>query len=139
MSNHSIDIEKNQEVRLAAKKKKARRKKIFINILLFILSVGFWGAAVYYGYTYAKDYIDTSIHNVQQENAVSLHQLTEQIQQLNQEIAILRQSIEATDSTLSSSTSVQERIDSRLEELDHQLGVLERSLQILKEAPNVQN
>lgn len=139
MSNQIADIDKTREVRESARKKKTRRKKIWINILVFILSIGVWAAVVYYGYTYAKGYVDTSIKNVQQENAINIQQLTGEIQSLNQEIINLRLSIENTDSTLSNSTSVQERIDERLGELDRQLEELEKSLQILKEAPNVQN
>lgn len=135
MSNQVAGVDNAREVRESARRKKEKRRKIWMNILIFILSVGFWGAAVYYGYTYAKDYIDTAIRNVQQENAMNIQQLTDEIQSLNQEIINLRHSIENTDSTLSNSTSVQERIDERLGELDNQLTQLERSLQILKEAP----
>ncbi|SNS63223.1 hypothetical protein SAMN05446037_101527 [Anaerovirgula multivorans] len=139
MSNQVAGLDNTREVRESARRKKEKRKKIWVNILIFLLSIGFWGAAVYYGYTYAKDYIDTSIRNVQQENAINIQQLTSEIQSLNQEIINLRLSIENTDSTLSNSTSVQERIDERLGELDDQLKQLEKSLGILKEAPNVKN
>jgi len=125
--------------RTQAKRKKKKNKKIWINILIFILSVGLWGAAVYYGYTYAKNYIDTAIKNVQQENAFNVQQLTDQINLLSQEIKNLRDSIEDTDSSLSYSAKVQKRIDNKLEALDEQLEELEKSLEILKEAPDVQN
>lgn len=125
--------------RTQAKRKKKKSKKIWINILIFILSVGFWGAAAYYGYTYAKNYIDISIKNVQQENALNVQQLTDQISLLNQEIKNLRDSIEDADSSLSYSAKVQRRIDKKLEDLDEQLEELEKSLEILKEAPDVQN
>lgn len=139
MTSQVADLDNAAEARGIARRKKQRRKKIIINILVFILSLGFWGAAVYYGYTYAKDYVDTAINNVQQENAMNIQELTGEIQLLNQEIKNLRLSIEATDSTLSSSSSLQERIDERLGELDYQLNQLEKSLEILKEAPNVKN
>ncbi len=121
----------------ATKKKKQRFKKILINIAVFIVSAGVWYAAAYYGYTYAKGYVDTSIRNVQQQNAMNIKQLTEKIEALGQEIAGLREHIEEADSTISSSTSVQRRIDDKLIDLQSQLKELERTLNILKEAPNV--
>jgi predicted nuclease with TOPRIM domain len=135
----NANIPETEVSRMDTRKKKQRNKKIFINIVIFILSAGVWCAAAYYGYTYAKDYIDTSIRNVQQENAVNIQQLTERMEMLGHEITGLRERIEETDSTLSSSTSVQRRIDRQLGDLEDQLEELERALQILKEAPNVQN
>jgi DNA repair exonuclease SbcCD ATPase subunit len=135
----NANIPETEVSRVDAKKKNQKNKKIFINIVIFILSAGVWYAAAYYGYTYAKDYIDTSIRNVQQENAVNIQQLTERMEMLGHEITGLRERIEETDSTLSSSTSVQRRIDRQLGDLEDQLEELERALQILKEAPNVQN
>lgn len=126
-----------ETTRMDAKKKKSKAKKIFINIAVFIVSAGVWYAAAYYGYTYAKDYIDTSIRNVQQQNAMNIQQLTERMEALGQQIAGLREHIEEADSTISSSTAVQRRIDDKLEDLEDQLKDLERALDILKEAPNV--
>jgi septal ring factor EnvC (AmiA/AmiB activator) len=126
-----------ETTRMDARRKKQRTRKILINIALIIASAGLWCAAVYYGYTYAKDYIDTSIRNVQQQNAMNIQQLTERMEALGQEISGLRESIEDADSTISDSTSVQRRIDEKLEDLEDQLGELERALEILKEAPNV--
>ncbi|MDD2574250.1 MAG: hypothetical protein WCS98_06780 [Bacillota bacterium] len=131
------NIPETDTTRMDAKKKKSKAKKILINIAVFIVSAGVWCAAAYYGYIYAKDYIDTSIRNVQQQNAMNIQQLTERMEALSQEIAGLREHIEEADSTISSSTSVQRRIDDKLEDLEDQLEDLERALDILKEAPNV--
>ena len=131
------NIPETESSRMDARRKKQRTRKILVNIAIFIVSVGLWCAAVYYGYTYAKDYIDTSIRNVQQQNAMNIQQLTERMEVLSQEISGLRESIEEADSTISDSTSVQRRIDDKLEDLEDQLGELERALEILKEAPNV--
>lgn len=139
MEKDMVLQEESEEQKVQGRRKKNKNKKIWINILIVILSISFWGTAVYYGYHYAKDYIDTAIKNVQQENALNIQALTERIESLSQEIHHLRDSIENTDSTISNSTEVQERIDEKLEALDDQLKTLERSLQILKEAPNVQN
>ena len=133
----NVEIPETETTRMDARRKKQRTRKILINIVLFIVSAGVWGAAVYYGYTYAKDYIDTSIRNVQQQNAMNIQQLTERMEALGQEISGLRESIEDADSTISDSTSVQRRIDEKLEDLEDQLEELERALEILKEAPNV--
>lgn len=133
----NVEIPETETTRMDARRKKQRTRKILINIALFIASAGVWCAAVYYGYTYAKDYIDTSIRNVQQQNAMNIQQLTERMEALGQEIAGLRESIEEADSTISDSTSVQRRIDRKLEDLEDQLEELERALEILKEAPNV--
>ena len=133
----NVEIPETETTRMDARRKKQRTRKILINIVLFIASAGVWCAAVYYGYTYAKDYIDTSIRNVQQQNAMNIQQLTERMEALGQEIAGLRERIEEADSTISSSTSVQRRIDDKLEDLEDQLDQLERALEILKEAPNV--
>jgi septal ring factor EnvC (AmiA/AmiB activator) len=132
-------VQETGKNRAGTRKDSKRRKKIWINLLLIILSAAVWAAAVYYGYTYAKGYIDTSIRNVQQQNAVNIQQLTERIEQMSQEISKLQESIEDADSNISSSKSVQRRIDDRLEELDDQLRELQKSLEILKEAPNAQN
>lgn len=131
------NIPETESSRMDARRKKQRTRKILVNIAIFIVSVGLWCATVYYGYTYAKDYIDTSIRNVQQQNAMNIQQLTERMEVLGQEISGLRESIEEADSTISDSTSVQRRIDDKLEDLEDQLEELERALEILKEAPNV--
>ena len=133
----NVEIPETETTRMDARRKKQRTRKILINIVLFIVSAGVWGAAVYYGYTYAKDYIDTSIRNVQQQNAMNIQQLTERMEALGREISGLRESIEEADSTISDSASVQRRIDEKLEDLEDQLEELERALEILKEAPNV--
>ncbi len=135
--DRNAKIQETEQSRMDARRKKQRIKKIFINIVVFIVSAGVWCAAAYYGYIYAKDYIDTSIRNVQQENAMNIQQLTERMEALGQEIAGLRENIQEADSTISNSTSVQRRIDNQLEDLEDQLEELERALEILKEAPNV--
>lgn len=133
----TTNVSEMETSRMDAKKKKQRTKKILINIAIFLVSAGVWCAAAYYGYMYAKDYIDTSIRNVQQQNAMNIQQLTERMEALGQEIAGLREHIEEADATISDSTSVQRRIDDQLEDLEDQLEELERALEVLKEAPNV--
>lgn len=127
------------QTRERSKKKNKKNKKIWINVLIFILSAGIWSGVVYYGYTYAKNYIDVSIKNVQQENGTNIQKLSEDIELLSAEIKRLKNRIESTDDTISGSTEVQEKIDTKLSDLDGQLKTLEKSLKILQEAPNAQN
>lgn len=135
----NIAIQKADQKEEHSRQKKKKAKKIWINVLVFVISAGVWSSAVYYGYTYAKNYIDMSIKNVQQENAINIQAVSDRINVLSNEINSLKNSINNTDSTISDSTIVQERIDKKLKTLDIQLKTLEKSLQILKEAPNGEN
>ncbi|MBF8982703.1 hypothetical protein IZY60_04030 [Lutibacter sp. B2] len=128
-------IQEEEHVKRTTKKK----NKIWINVLILCISVGIWSTVVYYGYTYSKNYIDRSIKNVQQENALNIQALSGKIELLSNEIRNLKNSIDNTDDTIAGSTIVQEKIDEKLKALDNQLGTLEKSLKILKEAPNGQN
>ncbi|PAB60618.1 hypothetical protein [Anaeromicrobium sediminis] len=124
---------------MESRREKKKGSSIWISILIFIVSAGVWSAVAYYGYTYAKDYIDTSIQKVQQENALNIKGVNEQIQLLTGEIKDLRSNIRDTDDSISDSAEVQEEIDDKLKSLDSQLKKLESSLKILQEAPNVKN
>lgn len=116
-----------------------KRNKVVTNILIFLVGVGFWSIVMNYGYTYAKNYIDTSINNVRHENVMNIKELNDQIIMLGKSINELKSSIDDTDTTISSTTDVQKRIDNKLEELDNRLKELQKSLYILKDAPNVKN
>ena len=135
----STKFEQQDGQPLAATGRKKKANSLWTTIALALASIGLWGALVFFGYSYAKDYIDTSIRNVQQENSMHIKQLTEEVQALRQEIIYLNESLISTGSTLSSSTSLQDRIDERLAALDRNLKELENSLRILKEAPSVSN
>ena len=121
--------------RRSSKSKRKRINKVVTNILIFIIVIGFWCVVINYGYTYAKDYIDTSINNVRQENVMNIEELNDQIKLLSNSIKELNNSIDDTDTTISSTTDVQKRIDNKLEELDAKLKELEKSLSVLKEIP----
>jgi len=131
-------------------KRKKRNKNsgtsIWIKVLLFIISLGIWCGIVYYGFIYAKEYIDTSINNVQQSNIMAVEQLKEEVKIVNSEINRLRieiqdlkEEVRDTDSTLDNTNSIQEDIDKRLKYLDEKLIELQESLRILEGAPNVKN
>ncbi|TCO74931.1 hypothetical protein [Marinisporobacter balticus] len=134
-----MTLSQEGQVKERSKKKNKKNNKIWIKLLIFLVSVGVWSGAVYYGYTYAKNYIDGSIKNVQQQNALNIQNLSEEIELLSQEIKNLKNRIENTGDTISDSTVVQEKIDKKLLDLDGQLKTLEKSLKILREAPNGQN
>lgn len=106
---------------------------------IIALSLGIWALVVYFGYGYAREYIETSLQQVRQENLSSIQQLTEEIQILKQEVNGLTERIILTGSTISGSSSLQDQIDRRLEVLDKNLKELEKSLKILQEAPHGKN
>lgn len=131
----SLNIEHNTEQNQVLSRKEKKNTNTQKTIIFLVLGVSLWGAIAFFGYTYAKEYIDTSIKQVQQENALNVQQLTEEVQALKQEVINLTDSIISTGSTISSSTSLQDQIDQRLEKLDQNLKELENSLRILQEAP----
>ena len=118
-----------------SKRKAKTVKKRAINVVIFLICISLWGGVVYYGYINAKSYIDTSIQNVQQQNAMNLSDINEQILLLQNEISELRGSIENTGISLSDTGSLQKSIDRQLDALDDRLRELEKSLKVLQEAP----
>ncbi|MDK2920202.1 MAG: hypothetical protein PWQ37_2935 [Candidatus Petromonas sp.] len=141
---NSLHSESYKSKRVKGNKNKGKR--IWINILLFIISIGLWGTIVYYGYINAKAYIDDSINRIEQNNAMAVQQLKEEMKIINSEIKRLRSEIKDlkeevrdADSTLTNSNDIQEGIDKKLKYLDDKLKDLQESLDILKEAPNVEN
>lgn len=139
-----LKAEKYQSKRTKGRKGKGR--KLWVTIILFIISIGLWGTIVYYGYNYAKEYIDTSIASVQQNNIMAVEQLREDVKIVNSEIKRLQREVEDlkdevrdADSALTDSNDIQENIDEKLKYLDDKLNELQKSLKILEEAPNVKN
>lgn len=133
-----MDTEFNLENQYSSRTEKKKDKKtnhVLRTVVLFLIALGVWTGIVYFGYTYAKDYVDNSIKNVQQENAMNIKELNEQIKILQTEIRNLSGSMENAGLTISNTSGVQERIDEKLKSLDSQLKKLENSLRILKEAP----
>lgn len=116
-------------------KKNKTTRQARIKILVWVLSIAVWLGIVYYGTTMAKDYIDVSIKNVEQANAIGLKDINEQVLELKAEIIALRDSIKDTDNSLSSTGQLQESIDEQLTALNSRLEELEASLKLLKEAP----
>lgn len=109
--------------------------KIILYILILSFSIWGWNRIVDIGYAHAKNYVDTAIEHVRQENALNVQQLQERMDELSDEMRALRNAVESTDETLSGSATIQKDIEERLGALDDQLEDLERSIKILREAP----
>ncbi|MEN6387079.1 MAG: hypothetical protein ABFD79_18010 [Phycisphaerales bacterium] len=109
--------------------------KVKTNVLIFSIFIVLWLGTVYFGYTYAKNYLDASIDNVRQENAMNIKEIKENITLLSNETRNLRASMEDAGMVISSTSDVQTRIDEKLLNLESQLKDLEKSLEILQEAP----
>jgi peptidoglycan hydrolase CwlO-like protein len=109
------------------------RWKDFLSIFLFLVV---WGGLVWGGFYIAKQYLDKSINNIQQTNAMNMQEVNEKLDSLNLELQALKKEISNTDQTISSSGSIQVELNKKIMVLDQQLKNLEKSLKILKEAPN---
>ncbi len=103
--------------------------------LLISLALLVWLILLAGGYYVGKVYIDQSIKTIQQNNAVHMITIEQQIDSLNAQIDEIKQAIIDTDQTLANSGSTQENLNQKIENLDKQLKDLEHSLAILKEAP----
>ena len=103
--------------------------------LPLFLTVFLWLALVCLGFYLAKEYIDNSLQIIQQNNAMSLKILEEQIEEMTEKVRQIEFALSEADDTLSSSSSTQEKLNEKIEELDQRLSELSASLEILKEAP----
>lgn len=114
-------------------------KKLKSNIIIFSMLIVLWMGIVYSAYIYAKNYLDTAIANIRQDNAMNITEIREDITILSTEIKDMRTSIEDTGVVISGTSDVQSRIDEKLLNLENQLQKLEKSLKILKEAPDAES
>ncbi|MDD4665636.1 MAG: hypothetical protein PHC81_03685 [Clostridia bacterium] len=105
----------------------------FVYVLVLLL---LWGGLVYGGFYFSKQYLDKTINNIQQTNALNIQEIKERMESLTNEMIALKSELSNTDQTLSSSSSIQAQLNQKIDLLDRQLKNLEKSLQILKEAPN---
>ena len=121
------------------KKREAARKAYWIKLakktLLGLFVLGIWCGIIYGSGYYAKQYIDQSILNVQQTNAMHIKELEDRINGLSVEIKEIKDILQETDKVLEGSETTQQALNEKIEELDRQLKELEKSLQLLKEAP----
>lgn len=114
-------------------------KKLKSNILIFSMLIVLWMGIVYSAYIYAKNYLDTAIANIRQENVMNISEIREDITTLSIEIKNMRTSMEDTGVVISGTSDVQSRIDEKLLNLENQLQELKKSLEILKEAPDAES
>lgn len=121
---------KSEEIRATRRKSSSRKTGIFV--LLFLL---FWGGLIYGGFYVTKQYLTTTLGNIQQTNALHLQDMQERLASLSNELAALKGELSNTDKTLASSTGIQGELRQKIELLDAQLKDLQKSLKILKEAP----
>lgn len=126
-----IVIQSNQP-QTSRRKKTSSKKAGFIYVLLFLL---IWGGLIYAGFYFTKQYLDNTINNIQQTNAMNIQEVKERLDSLANEMIALKSELSSTDETLSSSSSIQEQLRKKIDLLDAQLKNLEKSLKILKEAP----
>lgn len=117
------------------RRRKTRPVK-WVGIVYFLLFLAFWGGLIFGGFYITKDYLDKSINNIQQTNAMNIQELKDRLDSLTNEMVVLKQALNSTDQNITSSGSIQVQLNKKIEVLDQQLKNLEKSLNILKEAPN---
>lgn len=132
-------MDSNGQENISPKKPNKNSKKLKSNIIIFSLLIALWIGIVYSSYIYAKNYLDTAIANIRQDNAMNITEIREDITILSTEIKNLRTSMEDTGVVISGTSDVQSRIDEKLVNLENQLQELEKSLEILKEAPDAES
>jgi len=103
--------------------------------LIIFLVLATWILLVAGGYYAGKLYIDQSIAAVQQDNAVHMITIEQQIESLDAQIYEIQQALNNADQSWASSGTTQENLNQKIEALDKQLKSLEQSLNILREAP----
>ncbi len=130
--DHESGIHRKHTVKVQRKNRVVRG---ILYVLIILLCGVAWWQITLRGYEVAKAYVDQSVQEVRQDNAVSVQELQDRIDVLGQEMAQLRESLDSAGSSISNSATVQGRIDERLGSLDKQLKDLEKSLKVLKEAP----
>ena len=113
-----------------------KKRDIKTKGLIYFILACLWIGIVYGGYIYAKNYLDTAINDIRQENAMNIKEIKESITLVSSETSNLRASMQDAGMVISSTSDVQSRIDEKLLDLESQLKELEKSLQVLQEAPH---
>jgi len=102
---------------------------IFIMLIL-------WAGLTYGGYWYATDYVQRTVREIQETNALNVKMLEEDMQSLREDMSAIQEALAQTDKTLSSTGSAGEAVNERISQLDVQLKKLEKSLNIMMESDN---
>jgi len=95
-----------------------------------------WFFLVCGGFYIAKLYVDQSLRDIQQANAIHVKELEDRLDVISGDVSAIQDVLGQADTTLSSSGTTQKELVTRIEKLDNQLQDLEKSLTILKEAPH---
>ena len=106
------------------------RRLVLLGVI--ILWLGLFAGSAYL----IKDYIDTTMSNIQQTNAMHVQNLDSRLNTLSEEMKQIKELLQNTDQTLNNSGSTQKALNDKIENLDKQLKALEKSLNVLKEAPD---
>lgn len=122
-----------------AREKRTRRATARPNLMVIILTVLVWGGLVCGGFYLAKNYIDRSIKEVQETNAMNVQALDERLNSIHGEMQDIKSALAQTDETLSSTNSTRKELNQKIEQLDEQLKQLQNSLKILQESGNVES
>lgn len=101
-------------------------------IIMLIL----WAGLTFGGFWYATGYVQRTVREIQETNALNVKMLEEDMQSLREDMSAIQEALAQTDKTLSSTGSAGEAVNERISQLDEQLKKLEKSLNILMESGN---
>ena len=125
--------EVTESVSRQEKRKQTRPGPGMLGIFIMLI---LWAGLTYGGYYYATDYVQRTVREIQETNALNVKVLEEDIQSLREEMGAIQEALDQTDKTLSSTGSAGEAVNERISLLDDQLKKLEKSLNIMMESGN---
>lgn len=115
-------------------RQRRRERKPVLRLMAALLALIVWAALGFAGYWYAKEYVNTTIRDVQETNALHVQALQDRLETLSQRLEEIERALATADDTIARSSITQEELNRRITELDQQLQQLEESLKILKES-----
>jgi len=125
--------EVTESVSRQEKRKQTRPGPGMLGIFIMLI---LWAGLTYGGYYFATDYVQRTVREIQETNALNVKVLEEDIQSLREEMGAIQEALAQTDKTLSSTGSAGEAVNERISLLDDQLKKLEKSLNIMMESGN---
>ncbi len=133
----SSEVKNSEEIRRGSDSQylQGRKRKKTTAWAGILLGVVLWLGLVAGGFYVAKTYIDQSMQNIQQTNAMNIKAVNDRLDAIASDIQALKNGLNMTGQTLSSSGDIQRELSGRIVELESQLLELQKSLQVLKEAP----
>ncbi len=133
----SSEVKKSEEIRRDSDSQylQGRKRKKSTAWAGILLGVVLWLGLVAGGFYVAKTYIDQSMQNIQQTNAMNIKAVNDRLDAIASDIQALNSGLNITEQTLSSSGNVQMELISRIAEVEARVQELKESLDILKEAP----